>query len=89
MHTESSGAGIGAVDPLLAQACAWIGQLRCAGEEILLYPVSRLQRQFRVGYSRSCALAQALARRGEWVIGFTEDGTRFARLALPAPEVPA
>lgn len=85
MHTESSSAGIGATDPLLAQACAWIGQLRGAGEEVLLYPVSRLQRQFRLGYSRSCALAQALAQCGEWTIGFTEDGTRYARLAQELP----
>lgn len=89
MHTESSSAGIGAAAPLLAQAGAWIGQLRGAGEEVLLYPVSRLQRQFRLGYSRSCALAQALAQRGEWTIGFTEDGTRYARLVRLAQELPA
>lgn len=89
MHTESSSAGIGAADPLLAQAGAWIAQLRGAGEDILLYPVSRLQRQFRLGYSRSCALAQALVHHGEWMIGFTEDGTRYARLVRLAQELPA
>lgn len=86
MHTDLSRAGHGAADPLLPQACAWIAERREAGEDILLYPISRLQRQFRLGYSRSCALVEALAQRGEWRIAFAADGTRFARLG---PEVPA
>jgi len=89
MHTESSGAATGAADPLLAQACAWARQLRAAGEEVLLYPVSRLQRQFRLGYSRSFALVEALARRGEWAVGYGDDGTRYARLAAGGTGTPA
>lgn len=86
MHTESFRAPQGAADPLLPQACAWIGELREAGEAILPYPISRLQRRFRIGYGRSCALVQALAQRGEWRIAFAEDGTRLAHLE---PELPA
>jgi len=86
MHTESFRAPHGAADPLLPQACAWIGALRESGETVLPYPISRLQRQFRIGYGRTCALVHALAQRGEWRIVFDEDGTRFAHLN---PELPA
>jgi len=72
--------------PCIPQACAWIGALRESGDTVLPYPISRLQRQFRIGYGRSCALVHALAQRGEWRIVFDEDGTRFAHLN---PELPA
>jgi DNA segregation ATPase FtsK/SpoIIIE-like protein len=84
MHTNIPGAGIGAADPLLPQAAAWIERLRGGGEDIVLHPISRLQREFRIGYSRTCALVEALALDQYWTIAFAEDGTRYARLC---PEV--
>jgi DNA segregation ATPase FtsK/SpoIIIE-like protein len=77
-------ASIGAADPLLPRAIAWVEQQRCSGEDILLYPISRLQREFRTGYSRTCALAEALALDAHWVIDFLEDGTRYACLRTGA-----
>lgn len=68
------------IDPILEQAAAWIDQLRQRGETHLFYPVSRLQREFRTGYQRTCALADSLAQRGEWTIGLSGDGTRYARI---------
>ncbi|WP_312548727.1 hypothetical protein [Massilia sp.] len=65
-------------DPLLQRATEWIGQLRQRGQATVLYPVSRLQREFRIGYMRTCTLANALAQRGEWTIASTDDGTRYA-----------
>jgi len=79
MNTNLDGAG-GAADPLLPEAAAWVEQLRAQGEDIVLYPISRLQRQFRIGYSRTCALVEALALDQCWRIEFAEDGTRYARL---------
>lgn len=79
-ETSSSGSGIGAADPLLPQACAWIARLHAAGEHVLPYPVSRLQHRFRLGYSHAWALAEALERRGEWSIALDADGARHARL---------
>lgn len=72
--------GSGSEDPVLDAAAAWIERLRRRGQTHLFYPVSRLQREFRTGYSRSCALVDSLARRGEWTIGFSGDGTRYARI---------
>lgn len=80
MNTVTPGTATGATDPLLPQAAAWIEQLRCSGQLTLLYPISRLQREFRIGYSRTCALVDALAQCGEWVIAFAADGSRYARL---------
>lgn len=70
----------GAAAPLLPEAARWIEGLRSQGEEVVLYPISRLQRQFRIGYSRTCALVDALAHERHWRIEFGEDGTRSARL---------
>jgi DNA segregation ATPase FtsK/SpoIIIE-like protein len=80
MNIETPATGIGAADPLLPQAAAWVEGLRGQGEYILRQPVSRLQLQFRIGYSRACALVEALALDTYWRIEFTEDGRRFARL---------
>jgi hypothetical protein len=66
--------------PLPEPAAAWIGRLRSRGQTYLFYPVSRLQREFRLGYGRACALADLLAQHGEWTIGFSTDGTRYARI---------
>jgi hypothetical protein len=68
------------VGPLPEPAVAWIGRLRSRGQTHLFYPVSRLQREFRLGYVRACALADLLAHRGEWTIRFSTDGTRYARI---------
>lgn len=69
-----------AVDPLLHSAAAWIDQLRQRGQTLLPYPVSRLQREFHIGYTRTCALADTLAARGEWTVGFGSDGVRYAHI---------
>lgn len=69
-----------AAEPLLALAAAWVDRLRQRGQTHLFYPVSRLQREFLLGYGRTCAMADVLAQRGEWRIGFSSDGTRYARI---------
>lgn len=74
-EARADGAG-----PLPEPAAAWIGRLRDRGQTHLFYPVSRLQREFRLGYGRACALADLLAQCGEWTIGFSNDGTRYARI---------
>jgi DNA segregation ATPase FtsK/SpoIIIE-like protein len=72
-------------DPLLDAAAAWVDHLRQRGQTHLFYPVSRLQREFRIGYGRTCALVDSLARRGDWTIGFSGDGTRYARIHSRGP----
>lgn len=86
MHssTPDPGKGIGMADPLWPDAIAWVEGLRGQDVAILLYPISRLQRQFRIGYSRTCALVDALALDQHWTIEFAEDGSRYARLRAPA-----
>lgn len=65
---------------LLQQATAWVDGLRRRGQTILPYPVSRLQREFLIGYNRTCALAETLAQHGEWTIAYMADGTRYASI---------
>jgi hypothetical protein len=65
---------------LLQRATEWVDGLRIRGQTILPYPVSRLQREFLIGYNRTWALAETLARQGEWTIAYMGDGTRYARL---------
>lgn len=77
---DASSARGAAEDPLLAQAVGLIDRLRGRGTTVLAYPVSRLQREFSLGYSRACALADQLAQRGEWTIGYSDDGVRYARI---------
>jgi DNA segregation ATPase FtsK/SpoIIIE-like protein len=67
-------------DPLLPEARQWVDRLRAHGTTKLLYPVSNLQREFRLGYARACALADRLAQRGEWTVAYDEGGTRYARI---------
>lgn len=74
-HARETGA-----DPLLAEATQWVDRLRGRGTGILVYPVSRLQREFGLGYARACALADSLAQRGEWTIAYDDSGTRYARI---------
>lgn len=69
-----------AADPLLPEASQWVDRLRGRGTGILVHPVSRLQREFGLGYSRACALAECLAQRGEWTIAYDDTGTRHARI---------
>jgi DNA segregation ATPase FtsK/SpoIIIE-like protein len=66
--------------PLLEQVAEWIDQLRDRGQSTLLSPVGHVQREFRLGYNRTCALIDELARRGEWTIAFDGDGHRYARI---------
>jgi DNA segregation ATPase FtsK/SpoIIIE-like protein len=65
---------------LLPEARQWVDRLRAHGTTKLLYPVSNLQREFRLGYARACALADRLAQRGEWTVAYDEGGTRYARI---------
>jgi hypothetical protein len=64
-----------AADPLLPEATQWVDRLRGRGTGMLVHPVSRLQREFGLGYARACALAECLAQRGEWTIAFDDGGT--------------
>lgn len=65
-------------DPLLPEARQWIDRLRGRGTTKLMYPVSNLQREFLLGYARTCALADCLAQHGEWTIAYDDNGTRYA-----------
>lgn len=67
-------------DPLLRDAGQWIDRLRARGTTRLMYPVSNLQREFRLGYARACALADSLAQHGEWTVTYDDNGTRYARI---------
>jgi hypothetical protein len=73
-------AGEAGEDPLLPEARQWIDRLRGRGTTRLMYPVSNLQREFRLGYARTCALADCLAQHGEWTIAYDDNGTRYARI---------
>jgi DNA segregation ATPase FtsK/SpoIIIE-like protein len=64
----------------LEQVTAWIARLRQQQINVLAGPVSRLQREFRLGYRRACALAQRLEQHGEWTIFFDGAGARSARI---------
>jgi len=72
-------------DPLLLPAADWIAGLRAEGDPVLLYPISRLQRRFRIGYNHTLRLMDALERRGDWIIAYHDDGTRYARLDTKGP----
>ena len=67
-------------DPLLPEASQWVDRQRGRGRTILVHPVSRLQREFGLGYARACALAACLAQRGEWTVAHDDNGTRHARI---------
>jgi len=79
-------AGESGDDRLLPDAMQWVDRLRGHGTAMLVYPVSRLQREFMLGYSRACALAGCLAQRGKWAIACDAAGTRFARIHRVARE---
>lgn len=81
---DAAGRADGA-EPLPESTLAWIGRLRNRGQTHLFYPVSRLQREFRLGYGQACALADLLAQRGEWTIRYSTDGTRYARIQSRRP----
>jgi hypothetical protein len=76
--------------PLLAsdleQATAWIARLRQQQITVLAGPVSRLQREFRLGYGRACALAQCLEQHGEWTIFVDGAGARSASIHPVPPQ---
>jgi hypothetical protein len=67
-------------ESLLEPAAAWVDLLRKRGQTYLFYPLSRLQRRFRLGQGRIRALADLLEQRGEWSIAIASDGTRYARI---------
>lgn len=70
--------------PLLEHATVWIEELRSRGETHVMYPISRLQRAFQSGYLVTCYLAVLLEQRGEWTIGFTSGGLRYAHIHAKA-----
>lgn len=74
------GAGETSEDPLLPEARQWVDRLRARRTTKLMYPVSNLQREFGLGYTRACALAEGLAQRGEWTVAYDDGGTRYARI---------
>lgn len=43
-------------------------------------PISRLQGQFKLAYSRACALAEKLEQSGIWTIGVNQEGLRIATI---------
>jgi hypothetical protein len=64
-------------DQLMADAAAFIDQRFVQqGHSLVRLPVSTLQRQFRVGHRRACALLLALVNRNGWVITSDVDGVR-------------
>lgn len=77
-HAAGAARGTPAAAALLDQASAWIDRLRAQGQRRLLYPISRTQREFRIGYGASCTLVEQLAQHGEWTIRYMGDGTRYA-----------
>ncbi len=64
----------------LLEARRWIVSMYGEGHTIVPFPVSRLQRQFALGYSYTCTLAELLVESGQWTIAFTADGSRYAQL---------
>ncbi|MBK4735233.1 hypothetical protein [Noviherbaspirillum pedocola] len=71
----------------LEQASAWIARLRQQQIHVLAGPVSRLQREFRLGYGRACALAQCLEQHGEWSLFVDGAGARSARIHGVTPQL--
>lgn len=65
---------------LLRQAGTWLARLRLRDVMVVHSPVSRLQRELRLGYARACKLAQRLEQRDEWTIVFDHAGNRSARI---------
>jgi DNA segregation ATPase FtsK/SpoIIIE-like protein len=64
-------------DQLMEDAAAFIDQRFVQqGHSLVRLPVSTLQRQFRLGYRRACALLLALVNRNGWVITSDVDGVR-------------
>jgi hypothetical protein len=64
----------------LHSAASWLDQLRQRGQTVLPYPVSRLQREFHIGYIRTFALADTLAAPTAWTLGFASDGVRYPHI---------
>lgn len=65
---------------LYLRATDLIQRLRRNGQRSLVNPVSRLQREFRLGYGNACFLAARLARDGQWTLAVDKDGVRHAHL---------
>lgn len=66
----------------LSEAVSFLASL---DEMDVLYvknPISRLQRQFRLGYRSASLLASLLEQSGHWQRAIDTDGTHFALLRL-------
>jgi hypothetical protein len=65
--------------PSLSQrAAALVWRLQLSGHQRVANPVSRLQREFRLGYTHACYLAHQLVNDGIWTLTIDRDGTRHA-----------
>lgn len=65
---------------LIDRAMAFLSRRYAHGEQVFAFPVSRLQREFRLGYRKACALAEALHATGSWRLRTRPNGTRYARI---------
>jgi hypothetical protein len=70
--------------PLLAEAITFVHDIFQRQGDIMMSPVSRLQRQFRLSYRRGCELAGQLETAGVWTVFRDHEGARVARV-LPPP----
>lgn len=73
------------LDPLLAQARAWLAALLDGGESLVPKPVAHLQRRYRLGHRRASNLAAALVRSGAWTLFTDHAGRRYARVHARVP----
>lgn len=65
---------------LLQRALRFLGRRYAMGEQVIAYPIARLQREFRTGYRTTCDLAEDLAALGCWTLRPRANGSRYARL---------
>ncbi|MYN45909.1 hypothetical protein GTP23_12710 [Pseudoduganella sp. FT93W] len=66
---------------MFSEAVALITRLYEMGTLRVYNPVSRLQREFRLGYRSACLLARLLDTEGYWRRTIDLDGTHIAILA--------
>jgi hypothetical protein len=80
-------AHLGLGDPIFMAALDFLKRSYVQHERPVVYgPVSRLQREFLLGYRDGCALAAALAAEQVWHLSGDSQG-RFATIALDSPHL--
>lgn len=65
---------------LVDRAMAFLSRRYAHREQVFAFPVSRLQREFLLGYRRACSLAEELQAAGCWSLRARTDGSRYARI---------